>query len=689
MKWKNNLQNQKLSRNDRIQMKIWICILGCLLLLFLFLGRLHVLLDQSEEPEPEPHIPVVEKLSNVWIIEAGEDSLLLYRDGVEESYDYGAVGEPTDGDIGGDGLHLYQPEWGVREQVADVTLTDGCVTNVNVLTEKLHGIILSADEASVEVEGYGRLPLASDYRGYRIYNTLAMCSYKDLAFGYDFADLVMEDGEVCGILMVREETMDSIRVLIKTADYAGTLHEQVALTADTDYILRYGISGQETEELYAAGEVLVIGRDSDYFVGGRIEIRPTALTGRILLQNVNRSQGVPGYRGHMELILESKGIAVVNEVSLEEYLYSVTPSEMPASYPEEALKAQAICARTYAYGHMQHAAYPNYGAHVDDSTSYQVYNNILEQESTTRAVKETHGQLLCTAQGGLAGTYYYSTSCGMGSDANVWKTTEAAEITYLKAEAINESVMRAKLMLREQAGAGQAGGIEQKQNAISQNTANPTVTESEYIETLARINQGEELREEEAFAEFITQTNSDDFEAEEGWYRWSYDVEKLSAEHMYEVMRKRYQANSNLVLTLKKGEYISEEPEAFTTIKKLYIAARGSGGVADELIVETDKGTYKVVSEHNIRYVLCDGESKVKRQNGSEVEMPNLLPSGFFVIETSKKNENVVGYKLVGGGFGHGVGMSQNGAKAMAKRGYSCEEILLFFYEDCRLESIY
>ena len=76
----------------------------------------------------------------------------------------------------------------------------------------------------------------------------------------------------------------------------------------------------------------------------------------------------PSYRGHIELLRTADGIAVVNELPLEEYLYSVVPSEMPASYPLEALKAQAICARTYAYGHMLRAGYPRYGAHVDDST---------------------------------------------------------------------------------------------------------------------------------------------------------------------------------------------------------------------------------------------------------------------------------------------------------------------------------
>lgn len=303
---------------------------------------------------------------------------------------------------------------------------------------------------------------------------------------------------------------------------------------------------------------------------------------------------------------------------------------------------------------------------MDDSTSYQVYNNILEQESTTRAVKETHGQLLKTAEGQLAETYYYSTSCGVGSDANVWKTEAAKEITYLRAETINETTMQEKLMLREQADAN-----------------------GEPLSASTQADFGENLREEETFADFISRVNADDFEAQEGWYRWSYQVEQLSAEHISEVLKKRYKANPKLVLTLKKGEYVSEEPGDFTKIKELYIEARGSGGVAEELILETDGGTYKVISEHNIRYVLCDGETKVKRQNGDEAEMPNLLPSGFFVIEAGKKNGNVVGYTLTGGGFGHGVGMSQNGAKTMAQRGYSCEEILLFFYENCRLEAIY
>ena len=69
---------------------------------------------------------------------------------------------------------------------------------------------------------------------------------------------------------------------------------------------------------------------------------------------------------------------------------------------------------------------------MDDSTSYQVYNNITEADSTTTAVKETYGQMILTDEGTVANTYYYSTSCGVGTTANIWKTAEAQALDYLK-----------------------------------------------------------------------------------------------------------------------------------------------------------------------------------------------------------------------------------------------------------------
>ena len=209
-----------------------------------------------------------------------------------------------------------------------------------------------------------------------------------------------------------------------------------------------------------------------------------------------------------------EGLVFVNELLLEEYLYSVVPSEMPASYPLEALKAQAVCARTYAYRNMSHSGIAAFGAHVDDSAGYQVYNNISENAQTTKAVKETAGQLLYYGDE-LCGSYYYSTSCGFGTDAGVWKSDGAEDTSYLQARRIGEE-------------------------------------SGEY--------SGENLKEEEAFTEFITNCYDSDYESGEAWYRWEYEVEEIDREELLENIKKRYDANPRLVLTKNKdGEFESRE----------------------------------------------------------------------------------------------------------------------------------
>lgn len=645
-----------------MQLKAFICLLGVILIVILLVGRLVLALvhsgegEEGEPPIAQPRVPAVQLLANVWIMEVDEEGLLVFRDGEMERYPWDAPDEESGGQ---EGLLLYQACSSAREQVADVVLTDGSVTSVQTKTNKINGKILRADDAFIEVEGYGRLPLAADYKGYRLYDSLEMCTARDLFFGYSFTDLCVEDGEVCAVLMVKEEAMEYVRVLIKASDYSGIFHEQPVITCDVGFAVIYGSYENPMRESHPAGEEVVFKADGDYFQGERVRIIPDVLTGKVILKNCSRSQGVPAYRGCMELLGTEEGIVVINEVLLEEYLYSVVPSEMPSKYPAEALKAQAICARTYAYGRMEHAGLPKYGAHVDDSTSYQVYNNILEQEATTTAVKDTYGQLLFTEFGDLAETYYYSTSCGMGSDANVWKTEAAPTLTYLRAKPLSVTAMK-----EEMAGLAESGGV------------------------FAGAQEGERMKDEKAFAAFITSVGKDDFESGEGWYRWTYQVEALDREHMLEMLQKRYTANNKLVLTWAEGEYVSREIKKLDAIRDISIEKRGSGGVADELVIETDTQKLKIISEYNIRCVLSAENTKVARQDGSQVST-SLLPSGFFIIKAGKENGNVVGYTLTGGGFGHGVGMSQNGAKAMAMAGYSAREVLRYFYENCSIGNIY
>lgn len=91
---------------------------------------------------------------------------------------------------------------------------------------------------------------------------------------------------------------------------------------------------------------------------------------------------------------DRRGLYLVNELPLETYLACVVPSEMPSGYSTEALKAQAVCARTYACQELEVWAYPECEAHVDDSVSFQVYGNTDRSYSTDWAVAETAGQIL-------------------------------------------------------------------------------------------------------------------------------------------------------------------------------------------------------------------------------------------------------------------------------------------------------
>ncbi len=565
------------------------------------------------------------ELDNLWIMEAEETQWLqvFYKE-----YEIR--------------IPFAKTEYVWREQIGDFIFADGSLQSVKVKTDKINGKLLSVRDGEIELEGLGKYPYKEEMKVYKLYGSLSEGNLKDLRIGYNYMDFVLEDGVICAGLLTRDEAMENIRVVIKNTDFAGAYHEQVEVTADTAFTVRYGTHDAMESKRYEAGEKVIFDRGSDFFKGGRAYIEPEALTGRIQLLSIERAQGTPAYRGKMEIADTPDGLVVVNEVLLEEYLYSVVPSEMPASYPLEALKAQAICARTYAYRHMLQSGIAGFGAHVDDSAGYQVYNNIAENAQTTKAVKETTGSLLYYGDA-LCGSYYYSTSCGFGTDTNIWKSESKEDTSYLRAKQIGET--------------------------------------EDYT--------GEGMMEEETFQAFIEQSHESDYESGEAWYRWGYEVEEIDAEQLLEDIQKRYETNPKLVLTQTEDGYESQPVETLGEILDIYIASRGMGGVADELVIEGSRNTYKIISEHNIRYVLSNGDGKVVRQDGSEIAVSSLLPSAYFSLMIQQEEEGVTGYRLMGGGYGHGVGMSQNGAKEMAKKGFLSEDILTFFYQSCEVKQIY
>lgn len=203
-----------------------------------------------------------------------------------------------------------------------------------------------------------------------------------------------------------------IRVLLTTTDFSSRYHETVT------------VSYNGKEITYKADELQQKGN----------KVRIPAQKDGIQILSVERQSGKPVYEGSIEIIPREEGLEVVNELPLETYLTGVVPSEMPAAYEMEALKAQAVCARTYAWKQMKEERLKDLDADVDDSVSFQVYKNIEPQETSTAAVKETKGQILCQ-NGEAVEAYYFSTSAGVTSTDEIWGSTKAAP--YLKSVPCN------------------------------------------------------------------------------------------------------------------------------------------------------------------------------------------------------------------------------------------------------------
>lgn len=385
----------------------------------------------------------------------------------------------------------------------------------------------------------------------------------------------------------QQKENEMIRIVIKTNGFKQIAHPQLGFQAENGLIVT---AGEEKKEC-TPKEVWTVAPDDVLFQKGHIRIEPKSPSDKITVTTLNRGYGTPSYRGCFELMTTAEGIVLVNELAMEEYLYAVVPSEMPASYEPEALKTQAVCARSYAYCQMQEQSYPEYNAHVDDSTAFQVYGNSQEQETAIRAVDETKGEKLWY-HGRVATAYYYSTSCGKSAGIEAWGTAENEMNSYL--QSVN-----------------------------------------------------------------ICDDSGKFYEENLPWYKWTATIPE--------------QTLSNL---MQRNTAVN-----IGTLQDVTVTKRGAGGIALQMIAKGSLGSVTVNTENKIRRAFGGSGYQIEKHDGTVADSRELLPSAFFTIEKSGGS-----YIIRGGGFGHGIGMSQNGANEMAKAGKTYKEILGLFYQGAAVE---
>ncbi|MBE5988619.1 stage II sporulation protein D [Lacrimispora xylanisolvens] len=495
--------------------------------------------------------------------------------------------------------------------LADISLKRGNLEKVTLKKKRISGKVLAITDSYIEIENYGKLKFDKDFKVYRLYGQFEERSVTDILVGYDIQDFVVAHGKLCAALLVREFDAKTIRVLLMNTNFQSIFHPSVTLSSDTGLTLTYD---KETVQVPPKAEVIIEPSD-ERLKSGRIVAAPLEKGGSIQVNSINRSYGTPTYGGTIEIRKDSDGLLLINELYLEDYLTKVVPSEMPDSYEKEALKAQAVCARTYAYRQIQSNTYSKYGAHVDDSTRFQVYNNLPTAVKTEDAVRETYGKLLFYGDTPIE-AFYFSTSCGHTTDGSVWGG-DPAQFPYLD------------------------GSLLQDGGAVLNLSTNSD------------------------FEQFIKNKDYPAYDSSFPMYRWE---------------------------TTVTNRQLEEEITEVGSILNITVVERGVGGIVKKLRVEGSEGVMTISGEGQVRAKLGNKYMTLTKKDGTQMKNFDSLPSAYLAIENQGVDEkNITTFHIYGGGFGHGVGMSQNGAQTMAKEGKSFEDILQFFYHGvkvCEADSV-
>ncbi|NHN30071.1 SpoIID/LytB domain-containing protein [Paenibacillus agricola] len=393
------------------------------------------------------------------------------------------------------------------------------------------------------------------------------------------------------------------------------------------------------------------------------------------------------YRGLVELSKLNSKLAVINELPFEQYLVSVVSSELSKEWPLEALKAQAVAARTFAL--KQGTKYQI--AHLTDTTLDQAYKGATaEFASAAEAVKATAGEVI-TDQAGLITPLYYSNAGGLTAESTeVWGN----KVSYLQSTATpDEGAEKGKAIWYQIVLPNGNNGYIHSSYAKDTTQKNPAglpyyessgtdiaVRPAPYVDNAAnpasfKVNIGDR------FVVIGQAVESNAY----SWIRGPYDADKLKERintalkkpiaGVLEQLEVSKRGASGRVIEMKANGQVleTEYPDAFRTLLN---------GLPSTRFEIEETGRYTILGADGVTRNVSAAGSAISIA-GAATQAKELATPQLFVLNGDNKvrmtNKNSQ-YIFKGTGFGHGLGMSQWGAKGYAELGYDYKKILQTFY---------
>ena len=203
-------------------------------------------------------------------------------------------------------------------------------------------------------------------------------------------------------------------------------------TDNGSLVLSYKVNGKLFEEFLEVGKTVKLEyKNGEIHYNGRALEEVYSYKGdpETLICLSNDGETYHPYRGDFCFIPYKNKLLPVNLVQSEEYLYSVVPCEIGTYFPDDAIKAQAVAARTYLYYNLENSKYTEF--ELFDNTSSQVYLGYAkENEKVKKLVDETMGEIVSYSGEPINALYHSSSGGYTANNEDVWG---GKAIPYLRA----------------------------------------------------------------------------------------------------------------------------------------------------------------------------------------------------------------------------------------------------------------
>lgn len=243
-----------------------------------------------------------------------------------------------------------------------------------------------------------------------VFIVLLLCSFTVFADEFDFNNFGVN-------LKVGIKRMANSKVYVKAEQGAMIIEYKSGSKLKKDIIS----SGKIVSLTYSGGKI----RYNNNYVSEVKIFKKDMITLFALSKNKSKYSR---YRGEFEFLVDGAKVLPINLIRAEEYLYSVVPSEIGFSFPDEAIKAQAVAARSYLYYSLKNKKFKLYD--LEDSVTSQVYLGYdRESDKITKLINETENEVMLY-EGKPINALFHSTSGGKTANSeDVW----GSEIPYLRA----------------------------------------------------------------------------------------------------------------------------------------------------------------------------------------------------------------------------------------------------------------